>query len=197
MPILPQKNDLIIAADKGFDVATKLGITPDIIVGDFDSLGLIPDGDNIIKLNIRKDDTDTAHCIEIAKEKGYRNFYIYGAVGGRLDHTVANIQLASSLAQDGFTAVFIGEKESFTVIKNKSVIFDAAAQGRVSVFSLCDQSYGVTEKGLSYTLNDGILYRNEPLGISNEFIGEESEISVKSGELLVVWEAACLPKFYD
>ncbi len=193
MPVLPLENDLIIAADKGVEILKGLGITPDITVGDFDSLGFVPQGDDVVKLSIRKDDTDTAHCIELAESKGYNNFYIYGAVGGKLDHTFANIQIASNLAQKGKRAVFIGEKENFTVIRNGRIRFDASERGRISVFSLCDESRGVTEKGLSYTLENAVLYRNDPLGISNEFIGSMSEISVDDGELLVVWEANCLP----
>lgn len=192
-PVLPKKGDLVLAADKGYLTLKRLDIEPDLTVGDFDSLGNAPKEENVIRLEIRKDDTDTAHCVEVAREYGFCEFVIYGAAGGKIDHTFANIQLASNMANRGERAVFIGEKESFCVIKNGSLRFDKGVKGRISVFSLCDESHGVTEKGLSYSLENATLNRLTALGVSNEFTGEESEISVKDGELLVVWDADCLP----
>lgn len=195
-PILPTDNDLIMAADKGLLTLKKLGITPDVTVGDFDSLGFVPEEENVIRLNVRKDDTDIGHCINYAYRNKIKNFIIYGASGGKLDHSLGNIQLAGDIANKNGTCIFIGENESFTVINSGKVIFPKNAKGRISVFSLSDSST-VTEKGLSFTANDVTLTRFEPIGISNEFIGKDSEISIKSGELLVVWEDRVLPDIYN
>lgn len=186
MPILPQSGDFVIAADKGYMTLKMLGINPNLIVGDFDSLGFVPTGDNIEKLNICKDDTDTAHAVDIGFEKGFREFIVYGGVGGRLDHSFANIQLAKSIARRGGKGVFIGDTETFTVIKDGSISFDESQTGCISVFSLSDESTGVSEKGLAYTLDNATLTNDNALGVSNEFIGKKSHISVKNGYLLII-----------
>lgn len=188
LPYLPVDGDLVIAADKGYETLKKLNISPDIIVGDFDSLGYIPKEIGVEKLNVRKDDTDTAHAVEIAFKKGYKDFVFYGCAGGRLDHTIANIQLAKHIASVGGSSLFVGNEEAFTVIKDGSISFDEGRHGRVSVFSLSDISTGVTEEGLLYALNDSTLYNDNPLGVSNEFTGRPSKISVKNGYLLIITE---------
>ena len=95
----PQESDLIIAADGGYSTLTKLNIKPDLVVGDFDSLGSIPENENVVKHPVKKDDTDTLLAVKIGLEKGYKTFIIYGAIGGRLDHTVATIQTAAFVAE--------------------------------------------------------------------------------------------------
>lgn len=186
LPYLPAEGDLVIAADKGYETLKKLNITPNIIVGDFDSLGYIPKEANVEKLNVRKDDTDTAHAVDIGFERGFKEFIVYGGVGGKLDHSIANIQLARSIAKRGGRAVFIGDTESFTVIKDGSISFDESRTGRISVFSLSDESTGVSETGLSYALENATLTNDFALGVSNEFVGKKSEVSVKNGYLLIV-----------
>lgn len=186
LPYLPAEGDLVIAADKGYETLKKLNITPNIIVGDFDSLGYIPKEANVEKLNVRKDDTDTAHAVDIGFERGFKEFIVYGGVGGKLDHSIANIQLAKSIAKRGGRAVFIGDTESFTVIKDGSISFDESRTGRISVFSLSDESTGVSETGLSYALENATLTNDFALGVSNEFVGKKSEVSVKNGYLLIV-----------
>ncbi len=188
MPISPTENDYIIAVDKGYEHIKELGLSPHLIVGDFDSLGYIPKEIGVEKLNVRKDDTDTAHAVEIAFKKGYRDFIIYGCTGGKLDHSFANIQLAKFIAAKGGSSLFLGDNEAFTVIKDGSISFDEGRHGRVSVFSLSDISTGVTEEGLLYALNDSTLYNDNPLGVSNEFTGSPSKISVKNGYLLIITE---------
>lgn len=189
-PEKPREGDFVIAADAGFDRARALGIVPDMLIGDFDSMGYEPDFDNIIRLNVRKDDTDVGHAIETARSMGYDDFVIYGAVGGKVDHTVANIQLALKIAKAGGKSLFIGEAESFTVIKNSSRRFSKRDGGRISVFSLAEKSEGVTIRGLSFEMENGTLESDFPLGVSNAFIGEEALVKAESGELLIVWENA-------
>ena len=81
-----------MSADKGYEYAKKAGAKPDLIVGDFDSYsGNLPDDCEVIKLNSHKDDTDLLHCIEVALSRGYDDFVILAATGGRFDHTLANV----------------------------------------------------------------------------------------------------------
>ena len=188
MPEKPKPGDLVIAADKGYDIAVGLGIKPDIVVGDFDSRGSAPENENIVLLNVRKNDTDVEHAVSVALEKGYREFFVYGAVGGRLDHTLGNIAVAERVANDGGRAVFFGDESSFTVIRDSSIKSAVRDRGEVSVFSLGEVSRGVTVRGLSYEVKDIDLPRATTLGVSNEFIGKPAEISVGDGTLLIVWK---------
>ena len=184
------ENDVIIAADKGLETLKELNIKPDYIIGDFDSLGYIPDGNNIIKHPKIKDDTDTMLCIKTALNMGYRFFEIYGCIGGRLDHTIANIQSASFIAENNGVAVFFDTESetALTVIKNNSIDFSSDCKGNISVFSVCDKSVGVNEKGLLYELSDAVLTSDFPLGVSNEFLGKSSSISVEKGKICIIWD---------
>ena len=184
----PQENDLIIAADGGYSTLTKLNIKPDLVVGDFDSLGEVPENENIIKHPVKKDDTDTLLAVKIGLEKGYKTFIIYGAIGGRLDHTIATIQTATFVAENGGIAYIYDGTHTVTAIKNSSIKFSKDAKGYVSIFALSGVAKGVSIKGLLYELNDAEITPYFPVGVSNEFIGKESKISVTDGILTIIFE---------
>ncbi len=184
----PQKNDLIIAADGGYSTLKKLNIKPDLVVGDFDSLGEAPENENVIKHPVKKDDTDTLLAVKIGLEKGYKTFVIYGAIGGRLDHTVATIQSATYVAENGGIAYIYDGNYTVTAIKNSSIKFKNNAKGYISIFALSGIAKGVSIKGLLYELNDAEITPSFPIGVSNEFIEKDSEISVKVGVLTVIFE---------
>ena len=188
MPVKPDSSDCIIAADKGYDVALSLGLTPDLVVGDFDSRGEAPDVENLVRLQVRKDDTDVGHAVELGFERGYTDFVVYGAVGGLLDHTFANVAIAHDIVRRGGSALFIGEEYSFTVIRNGSLNLPARKSGRISVFALGGTAQGITIKGLSYELEKTSLPCTSHLGVSNAFIGKEAQISVQDGALLIVYQ---------
>ena len=195
------EEDLVIACDAGFIYAEQMGILPDLIVGDFDSLSesgspairsleeiarMSPE--RIVKLDVKKDDTDTLKAIRIGFERGYRKFMLYGALGGkRFDHSLASIQTLLFIKHQGGCG-YIMEEDSITLIaENETIRFHRGNSGMISVFSLSEVSKGVTLKGLMYTLEDAELRNDFPLGVSNEFIiDEEAEITVGDGTLLIV-----------
>lgn len=179
--------DLIIAADGGYKYLEESGIKPDIIIGDFDSLGTIPDGENIIKLNPVKDITDMNAAVDIGIEKGFSEFHIYGACGGRIDHTIANIQLVASLASNNIKAFIHDGKTVITAICNGSMTFSKEYEGYISVFSHSDECTGIYLNGLKYTLENGVLKNTFPLGVSNEFIGCDSEIIIGQGTAVAIY----------
>ncbi len=184
----PQENDLIIAADGGYSTLKKLNKKPDLVVGDFDSLGEAPENEKIIKHPVKKDDTDTLLAVKIGLEKGYKTFVIYGAIGGRLDHTVASIQTATFVAENGGIAYIYDGNYTITAIKNSSIKFKDNAKGYISIFGLSGVAKGVTIDGLLYTLDNAEITPHFPIGVSNEFINKESEISVKDGVLTIIFE---------
>lgn len=186
----PQENDLIIAADGGYSTLKKLNIKPDLVVGDFDSLGEVPKNENIIKHPVKKDDTDTLLAVKIGFQKGYKKFIIYGALGGRLDQTVATIQTATYIVENGGTAYICDSKYTVTTIKNSGVEFKETAKGIISVFSLSGVAKGVTIDGLLYPLVNEEITPHFPIGVSNEFTGKESRISVTDGILTIIFEGS-------
>ena len=184
-PIEP--SDLVIAADGGLRHTRKLGITPDVILGDFDSLGYAPEGANVFP--VEKDDTDAMLAVRRGLELGYREFLLYGSLDGpRLDHTVANFQTLQFLCDRGAFGVLAGLHTMAAVVKDGSLSFPAGCEGTVSVFCMGRDAHGVTLKGLYYPLEQGTLTAGFPLGVSNHFTGEPAEISVTDGSLLVLWD---------
>lgn len=177
----------IIAADGGLRHTKTLGITPNAVLGDFDSLGYTPEGANVFP--VEKDDTDAMLAVRLGLEQGCDEFLLYGSLDGpRLDHTVANFQTLQFLTDHGAVGYLIGKTTMVTVVKNGKITFPAGLSGTISVFCMGPDAEGVTETGLFYGVENGTLTSGFPLGVSNHFTGEAAEISVKNGSLLVLWE---------
>ena len=183
----PQQGDLGIAADGGYASLTRLGITSHLAVGDFDSLGWTPDHPALIQLPCEKDDTDMGYALKLGLERGYRRFLLLGGVGGRLDHTVANLQLLGFLSKQGAMGVLYGGGQASAVLTNGTLSFPAGLSGYCSVFCRGGTAQGVTIRGLKYSLNNAALSEDFPLGVSNEFTGVPASVSVADGSLLIVW----------
>lgn len=186
LDFLPREGDLVIAADGGLDRVLAAGIRPDLVIGDFDSLGHIPNGDEVVVLPRVKDITDTWAAIELGKERGCRCFWLYGCTGGRFDHTLANIQTLAALAEAGMRGVLVDRDQVITALSCGTMAFGAEEQGFLSVFSHTDRCSGVTLKGLKYELEDAELTNRFPLGVSNEFVGKRSSVIVGEGTLILV-----------
>lgn len=183
--------DLVIAADGGYKYLEAVGIKPDIVIGDFDSLDSAPDAERVIKLMPEKDITDTYAAISEGIKAGYNCFHIYGALGGRIEHTLANIQLVAALSEKNIEARIIDGSSVITAVSSGTLKFSSAYKGYISVFSHSDKCCGVCLRGLKYPLENADLCNVFPLGVSNEFIGMESEIIIGSGTAIVVYS---LPK---
>ena len=182
-----ERDDFVIAADGGLKHTEKLNMHPHEIMGDFDSLGYVPEGANVFP--VEKDDTDAMLAARRGLDLGFRKFLFYGSLDGpRLDHTIANFQTLQFLADKGAAGYLIGKEYLVTVVKNGSIRFPAGGSGTVSVFCLGADARGVSLKGLYYPLENGTLTAGFPLGVSNHFTGEEAEISVEDGSLLVLWD---------
>ena len=184
----PSENDFIIAADAGYRCLEQLGVKADLVVGDFDSLGSIPQGEQVIRYPVMKDDTDTMISVKLGLERGFDVFYIYGGLGGeRTDHTIANIQTLAYIANNGGEGYLIGDNENITVIKNAEIVFSNKTRGTISIFALEGTALGVTLEGLLYPLENATLTSDFPIGVSNEFTGIPARIKVNNGYLLVIW----------
>ncbi|HIT33961.1 MAG TPA: thiamine diphosphokinase [Candidatus Faecousia intestinigallinarum] len=179
--------DLVIAADGGARHMERLGIVPDVVLGDFDSLGYTPKGAAVFP--VEKDDTDAMLAIRHGLERGCRRFVLYGALDGpRLDHTVANLQSLQFLSDHGAVGCLVGLTQMATVVENSAISFPQEAKGILSLFCLGREARGVTLRGLQYPLTDAVLTCGFPLGVSNHFIGAEAHIIVKDGSLTAIYD---------
>ena len=179
--------DYIIAADGGLAHTETLGIRPHAVLGDFDSLGRIPEGANVFP--VEKDDTDAMLAIRHGLALGHREFLLYGCLDGpRLDHTMANFQSLQYLAQQGASGYLIGKDYIVTVLKDGTLDFPATATGIFSAFCMGADATGVTLTGLKYPLTDGTLSSGFPLGVSNHFTGQAASVTVTNGSLLCMWD---------
>ncbi|MGN0166674.1 MAG: thiamine diphosphokinase [Acetatifactor sp.] len=185
--------DFVIAVDGGLGYCGVLGVEPDLILGDFDSVSekeaeaieileqQIPE--RIIRLRKEKDDTDMLAALKEGLARGYRQFRIYAGTGGRFDHTLANIQCLLFLKNHDAVGYLVDGTGMMLVIKNEAVHFQRNLEGVLSLFSLVEESRGVTIEGMKYLLQSDVVRNDFPIGISNEFIGEEAMIAVEDGTL--------------
>lgn len=194
--LLPKElKGYIIAADGGFLFLQKNNIIPDLLIGDFDSMELNEQDKAFKQIRIKrysseKDDTDMMLAIKEGLDCGCEKFYIYGGLGGRLDHTIANIQALKYIALQGAEGYLIGLNETITVIHNNSLTIPVKWQkGKyISVFCQSDAARGVSLTNLKYEASDITLTGDFPLGTSNEFTGADANISVKDGTVLAIWQ---------
>ena len=183
----PGQHDYVIAADGGYKELLSRGIAADLVVGDFDSLGSVPEHPNVMQTPVEKDDTDMMTAVKQGLKQGCKAFIIDGGLGGRLDHTLANFQTLAYIAQNGARGFLLGRDMSVTAVSNSSMCFSQNEKGRISIFCAGSKAEGVTLTGLKYPLSNATLTCDYPLGISNEFTGTAATVTVKSGTLIVMW----------
>lgn len=192
----PAPGDLVIAADAGYRICLQEGITPDFILGDFDSMDPPEDFGTVLRLPVEKDDTDTLAAVRFALEQKCDFFHLYGGTGGkRLDHTLANLQTLLFLRRQGARGLLYDNDFVWTVIENETLTICREVEwGLFSAFCLGDRAEGVDEIGFQYPLRNAALTPEFPVGVSNHFIEPEARITVRRGALAIGWELAALDK---
>lgn len=181
--------DYVIACDKGAAYAAKMNVRPDVIIGDFDSY----DGDvrnlfsdvPVEKHPIEKDDTDTMLAIKHALKKGYTHIIITCALGGRLDHTIANLQSMAYTAAHGGICEILSDKENLRTFTGGTIQIPKREGYSLSLFSLSDTCEGLSVSGAKYNVTDVILSNTFPLGLGNHWIDDNITVSMTSGILLI------------
>lgn len=205
----PVPGDLVLAADGGYRALYSLGYTPDLLLGDFDSLGDLPLPPDlpVLRFPARKDDTDTGLALRHGLDRGYRDFALYGCAGGRVDHLLANLQSMARISRLGATIRLAAPEYDAWALTGPAPDTSApatpAAPGAlapaatltlpdrpggtlVSVFCHGDRAEGVTLTGLSYPLDGADLTGDFPLGVSNRRLeGQPATVSVRRGTLLI------------
>lgn len=180
------EEDYILAADGGLKHLEALGLRPHGILGDFDSLGYVPEGAQVFP--VEKDDTDSMLAVRKGLSLGYRRFVIYGGLDGpRLDHTIANLQTLCFLAQQDAQGYLVGLSYMATAVKGETLRFTAEAKGVLSLFCFGNAAR-VTLKGLKYNLEEGMLESSFPLGVSNHFVGEAASVQTHEGCVVALYD---------
>jgi len=182
----PKPGDFVIAADGGYASLAAIGAAPDLLVGDFDSLATRPSNVPVLTFPVEKDDTDMGLAISEGWARGYREFALYGADGGRIDHLLANLQLLGGLSARGAGARLIGGVFDVYAVTHGTLILPPREPGTlVSVFCHGALATGVTLTGLKYPLTNATLTADRPLGVSNEYREHNASVTVGQGTLLV------------
>ena len=183
------EEDLLVAVDGGFDSLAKAGYTPDVLIGDLDSItSEIPESVRVLKYPKEKDDTDMFLAYRIGVRCDYTDFVILGGTGGRLDHTFANLSLLLYAKERGHNVTVIDDRAMSICIKDEAVRLSGKPGAYLSVFAIGGVAKGVSIKGTKYEVEDVVLDPAFPLGVSNEFTETDAYISVKAGALLVIAE---------
>ena len=192
--------DFVLCADGGLEFAREEKIVPDIIIGDFDSCSLstvVESTENDpaysnTEINSEipeKDDTDTLMCVKYGLEKGYTKFVIIGGLGGRFDHTIANIQTLSYILDNGGSGWILDGSNKVTMINdNSELVLYPEDSSYFSLYSYSEKCTGVSVINAKYPLEGAVLTQSFPIGTSNEFknTDEPTTIKVKNGKLLII-----------
>lgn len=182
-----KKSDFVIACDKGFEYALQDGITPDLLIGDFDSYtGDLNTDIPIRRYKCEKDDTDTGIAVQYAVENKYDEIILYSALGGRLDHLLGNIQLGTYAAKHGVSFKILSTDNELYFLSNSKLSLNRRNGYSISILSLTDICNGLNISGAKYPLKDATFNNASALGISNEWAEDVIDVSVDNGVLLVV-----------
>lgn len=181
--------DYVIAADGGYDHLKKMGISPNLLIGDMDSVGDIDEGVQKLSFPIRKDETDMYLAYRKGVELGYKKFILYAGTGGREDHTFANHCLLIRAKKEGNDLILMSDKRKIYSVYNEEIAICGTPGNTVSIFAFGADAIGVKIKGLSYEADDITLYADIPTGVSNSYTDSgRGYISVDNGALLVMEE---------
>ncbi len=177
----------VICADGGLDTALANNITPNLIIGDFDSVTSVPpENIEIIRLPVAEDDTDMMAAIKEGFRRGYTSFVLLGALGGRFDHSYANLSSLAYILSLGGKAVLADNHCKIFLIHSSRLTLTKMTGCTVSVFPFGCPSCTVSYQGMLYPLTEYCLHADTPLGVSNKVLEDTAEITVHSGDALVV-----------
>ena len=183
-------DSLVICADKGFALAQSIGVKVDIVMGDFDSYSMKPEyADNFVVLSFppEKDDTDLMLAIKEGFNQHCSDFTIYGALGGRFDHTIASVQSLAYIVNHGGTGRIISDTDRVEIVPAGKYEAECKEGTYFSLFAYSDDVQGLTVKGTKYNVENAILKSDFPLGVSNEIIDDKAEISFEKGLLMMIY----------
>ncbi len=177
----------IIAADSGYNHAINLDVQPDLVVGDYDSLGFVPDkSKEVLTFPKEKDDSDLMLAVREALKRGYKEIIIIGALGGRFDHTIANLQTLGFISNHGAVGKIVSATEEITLLEAGEYKVKKDETRSLSLLAYSEKVEGVTLKGVKYPLEKALITNSFPIGLSNVIVDDYAEISFEKGQLLMI-----------
>lgn len=183
----PEEGDLVIAADGGYRNATLMGVHINVLVGDFDSLGMIPDDvDEVLQLPEEKDLTDTQVAVETAIERGADEVIIIGSTNGRFDHTLSTLALLEKYHEKHLPICIVNGQNRVRYIKNSGFIVVRSKYKYFSLIAADEKVKGVSIEGAKYPLSNKTLTRTHQFAVSNEIVKNAALITVKKGGVYII-----------
>lgn len=183
----------VVAADGGARLACALGMTPEVVVGDLDSLGsderemLEQAGCRFVVHPVEKDQTDVHLAMEWALSAGFREIAVVCHTSGRLDHVLGGVWAACRYVEAGLDVYFVDAGFEAALVKGPaSVQINAPGGLIVSLLPVSGKAEGITVAGTKYPLKGESLGLGESRGISNETTASEASVSIDEGLLLVM-----------
>lgn len=165
-----QPGDLLLCADSGYAAAVRYGMEPDLTLGDFDSMDEKETGSSLrIRFPVKKDDTDLRLCMKEGWKRGYREFRIGGGLGGRFDHTLANLQCLAECASLGGQGWLVDSQNRVTVLSPGEYVYPSMPGRYLSLFAFSETVDGITLQGTEWELQDAQIRQTYPIGCSNWF----------------------------
>ncbi|MGI6777036.1 MAG: thiamine diphosphokinase [Acetivibrionales bacterium] len=186
-----EKSHYIICTDGAVRHLELLGIKPDVLLGDFDSISSSElmryksSGVPLCKYPAEKDMTDTELAVDFAVDKGYGRIIILGALGTRFDHSLSNIFLLKKMLDRKVEGVIIDEYNEIRLIKDR-ITLTREERVMITLLPLSSKVEGITTKGLRYPLFNATIEIGSSWGVSNEFTQDTAEVTIGSGLLLVI-----------
>ena len=189
------RDDIVICADGGASNALKMGLIPDVVIGDMDSIKFgvkekIRENSaktRYIPTSPQKDESDTQLAVEYALELGVKKIMITGAVGDRMDHTLANIILLSSPELENIDVRMLTDNSDMFIVR-KPVVINGVPGKTITLISLSPYTYFIRTRGLKYELKEEKLVFSPVRGLSNEFVDKKAKLDIREGTLLVIRE---------
>ena len=180
-------NDFVIACDRGYTYCERLGLRPDLLISDFDSYsGPVAEDVPTDRFASEKDDTDTMLAVRYAIENGFREILLCCALGGRLDHLIANLQSLVFAQKHGLHAKLTDRDTEMLTLRTGTISLPRKDGWSLSVFAADGPCRGVSIRGAKYPLEDAEILPSFPIGVSNQWAADAAEIEVKDGILLIV-----------
>ncbi len=178
--------DLVVCADSGYLHCNRLGIVPDIIIGDFDSSDVcgVPAGVPVTRLPVEKDKTDLHACIDYAIQNGATEILLFGVRGTRLDHSLAAISLVYMGLLQGITIRTVDEHNEMFMFQDTAII--PRKEGYKLSLLPVTPAAGICADGVYYPLTGRNMDWGNPYGVSNEFTADVAKITVESGVLMAI-----------
>nr|WP_319488069.1 thiamine diphosphokinase [uncultured Caproiciproducens sp.] len=180
------ENSFIVCADGGLDIALNYHLVPNLLIGDFDSVkSELPESIETIRLHKEKDDTDMMAAIKEAMRRGYRDFTLFGALGGRMDHSFANLCALQYLASQGCKAAIVDKDCRAFLLTGGKLTLSKQKGSTVSVFPFGVGFCTVSYQGMKYPLREACISSGNPIGVSNVIVADQAQIFVHSGNVLI------------